>query len=88
MNVARPDYPIMFFDPIIGGLLHFWDRKSATLLHSVKIHEPGAAARTKIAWSHINDGHLMFVTGGHGGMLRVWKARGLAKETSGTPEVV
>jgi len=70
-----------------GGLLHFWDRKSATLLHSVKIHETGAA-RTKIVWNHANDDHLMFVTGGHGGMLKVWKARFLPIDISGTPGVV
>ncbi|KAF8330149.1 uncharacterized protein EI90DRAFT_3124581 [Cantharellus anzutake] len=65
-----------------GGLLYFWDRKSATLLHSIKIHDPGAA-RTKIAWSHVNTDRLMFATGGHGGTLTVWTAEFRANEASG-----
>jgi len=55
------------------GMVHFWDRKTTKLLHSLRVREE-CTSPASVAWNNANRDQLMFASGGEDGTIKIWTA--------------
>ncbi|KAF9220007.1 hypothetical protein BS17DRAFT_810896 [Gyrodon lividus] len=55
------------------GDIHIWDRETATFLHHIRPQNtPGVGDLTCIGWNCATDDPMMFATGSHDGVVRIY----------------
>ncbi|KAF8322776.1 uncharacterized protein EI90DRAFT_3130876 [Cantharellus anzutake] len=57
----------------MSGKVHFWDRRTTKLLHSLHVREQGTTPAS-VAWNNANEHRIMLATGGDDGSVRIWTA--------------
>ena len=58
---------------LLGGMVHFWDRKTTKLLRSLRVRDE-CTSPASVAWNNANRDQLMFASGGDDGTIKVWTA--------------